>query len=307
MSMLDQPLVSVIMNCYNGERYLREAIDSVYSQTYENWEIIFWDNASTDGSAKIAQSYDGKLKYFSAKQNVSLYQARNLAIDKCGGHYVAFLDSDDYWHESKIQKQLECFEEHPTAGLIATNVHKTSGNLCSRSLFKPDGSVVKRTQQDLMNRYDIVISSVMIKRAVLKLSGGFDESFPLTGDKELFMRLAFSEHLLVMHDDLATVRIHGESLTSQEFMNFSNENIYLLLKLIGDNSEYFKVNFQELVSMIKKIHFQKAVASWKNGDSPTARHWLTSTVGVKHFLMYLITWLPHRFYGLFDRIYRFLN
>jgi len=60
----DQQLVSVIMNCHNGEKYLREAIDSVYAQTYKNWEIIFWDNYSTDNSAKIAKSYNDKLKYY---------------------------------------------------------------------------------------------------------------------------------------------------------------------------------------------------------------------------------------------------
>ena len=61
------PKVSVIMNCFNGERFLREAIDSIYSQTFTDWEIIFWDNASTDKSASIAKSYDKKLKYFLAK------------------------------------------------------------------------------------------------------------------------------------------------------------------------------------------------------------------------------------------------
>ena len=58
----DAPLVSVIMNCFNGEKYLHEAIDSVYAQSYHNWEIIFWDNASTDDSACIAKTYDNKLK-----------------------------------------------------------------------------------------------------------------------------------------------------------------------------------------------------------------------------------------------------
>ena len=71
------PLVSVIVNCFNGERYLKEAIESVYAQSYDNWEIIFWDNASTDGSAKIAKSYDKKLKYFLAEKTVCLGEARN--------------------------------------------------------------------------------------------------------------------------------------------------------------------------------------------------------------------------------------
>ncbi len=67
-----RPKVSVIMNCFNSEKYLREAIDSVYAQTYKDWEIIFWDNASTDHSKEIAKSYDNKLKYSRGKETVPL-------------------------------------------------------------------------------------------------------------------------------------------------------------------------------------------------------------------------------------------
>ena len=69
---IDQPLVSVIMNCYNSDKYLKEAIDSVYNQSYSNWEIIFWDNASNDSSSAIAKSYDERLKYFLAKENLRI-------------------------------------------------------------------------------------------------------------------------------------------------------------------------------------------------------------------------------------------
>ena len=78
-----QPLVSIIMNCFNGEAYLRKCIESVLLQTYENWEIIFWDNRSKDKSAEIFNSYnDERFKYFYAEEHTSLYKARNLAIKK---------------------------------------------------------------------------------------------------------------------------------------------------------------------------------------------------------------------------------
>ena len=79
------PLVSIIINCYNGEKYLREAIDSIYSQTYTNWEIIFWDNASTDSSSMIAKSYDTKIKYFRSQKNHSLGYSRSQAVKKING------------------------------------------------------------------------------------------------------------------------------------------------------------------------------------------------------------------------------
>ncbi|SVC54039.1 uncharacterized protein METZ01_LOCUS306893, partial [marine metagenome] len=86
------------MNCYNGEKYLREALDSIIDQTYKNWELIFWDNQSTDNSANIVLSYnDHRIKYFLSKKSSLLYDARNLAIEKTQGEYLAFLDVDDFW------------------------------------------------------------------------------------------------------------------------------------------------------------------------------------------------------------------
>ena len=80
------PLVSVIMNCYNGQIYLAEAVKSVLSQTYENFEVIFWDNQSKDKSAIIYKSIkDIRLKYYYANKHTSLYKARNLAIQKAKG------------------------------------------------------------------------------------------------------------------------------------------------------------------------------------------------------------------------------
>ena len=88
--MNDKPLVSILMNCYDGEKYLSEAIDSVYSQTYQNWEIVFWDNASTDSSSNIAKSYDERVRYYLAPKNTSLGEARNFALQRVRGKYIAF-------------------------------------------------------------------------------------------------------------------------------------------------------------------------------------------------------------------------
>ena len=108
-------LVSVIINCYNGEKFLSEAIDSIYAQTYTNWEIIFWDNASIDSSAAIAKSYNKKLKYYKAKLTTTLSHARFEAIKKAEGKYLSFLDCDDLWQKWGGMDFLEdktCRREH---------------------------------------------------------------------------------------------------------------------------------------------------------------------------------------------------
>ena len=108
------PLVSIVVNCYNGEQFLKEAINSIYTQTYSNWEIIFWDNVSTDDSATIAQSYDKRLKYHLAHQTTPLGKARALAAGKARGKYLAFLDCDDLWLDSKLENQIEIFLRRPS-------------------------------------------------------------------------------------------------------------------------------------------------------------------------------------------------
>ena len=105
--MKNYPLVSVIMNCYNGETYLKEAIESILSQSYKNWEIIFWDNLSTDDSKKIISKFnDKRIKYFCSKKFLNLYHARNLAVNKASGEYLCFWMWMIYLKNKKLSYKL---------------------------------------------------------------------------------------------------------------------------------------------------------------------------------------------------------
>ena len=109
---MNTPLVSIIMNCHNSDHYLKEAIDSVYEQTYSNWEIVFWDNKSTDRSASIIKNFkDKRIKYFYAKKFTNLHKARNYAIKKSKGTFISFLDADDYWTDNKLSLQIKKFKD----------------------------------------------------------------------------------------------------------------------------------------------------------------------------------------------------
>ena len=104
-------LVSIIMNCHNSQKYLRQSISSVINQSYKNWEIILWDNKSTDKSRKIVESFKNKkIKYFFSKKLTNLGKARNLAVKKAKGKYIAFIDTDDTWPKNKLKIQMEFFQ-----------------------------------------------------------------------------------------------------------------------------------------------------------------------------------------------------
>lgn len=107
------PKVSVLMNCLNGEKYVKQAIDSVYAQTHSDWEIIFIDNASTDNTEHIAKSYDNRLKYYRNEQTLPLYHARNIGLQHVTGDFLAFLDVDDTWVPDKLTQQLTVMQTFP--------------------------------------------------------------------------------------------------------------------------------------------------------------------------------------------------
>ena len=98
---MKEKLISIIINCFNGEKYLSKTLDSILKQKYQKYEVIFVDNCSTDKSSKIYKKIkDKRFKYFKTPQKLKLYASRNFAIKRAKGDFVAFLDADDWWHEN---------------------------------------------------------------------------------------------------------------------------------------------------------------------------------------------------------------
>ena len=157
-------LVSVIMNCYNGEEYLENSLKSVIMQKYNNWELIFWDNQSTDNSKKIFDSFSNKnFKYYLSEKHTSLYEARNLACEKANGEYIAFIDCDDEWHNDFLS-QREIFFENKFYDYSYSN---------SCLFFEKSNKKILHANKKLLNGliydflakdYLVTISSLVIKK-----------------------------------------------------------------------------------------------------------------------------------------------
>ena len=154
--MKNYPLISIIMNCHNGEVFLKESINSVINQTYKNWELIFWDNFSNDRSKEILLKFsDNRIKYYCAEKFTSLYEARNLAIKKTSGEFISFLDTDDWWDPKRLEKQIELFFKDKNLDIVYTNFYffysktKTKKIISKKKL--PDGKIT----QKLLSNYNI--------------------------------------------------------------------------------------------------------------------------------------------------------
>ena len=103
------PLVSIIMPCYNAERYIAQSIESVLAQTYQNWELLITDDCSTDNSVKVATKYslqDDRINLLVPDEHQGIARTRNMSISRARGRFMAFLDNDDMWKPEKLEKQV---------------------------------------------------------------------------------------------------------------------------------------------------------------------------------------------------------
>ena len=207
------PLVSVIMNCYNGQRFLQEAIQSVYNQTYNNWEIIFWDNLSEDSSPEIANSYDHKLKYFKSNKFLSLGLARKEAVKKASGEFIAILDVDDLWREDKLKKEIEVFEKNKNWSVLYSNCQGIDTN--GKNLGDPH--VKKFFSGNIF--YNIIREEItipwpsFIARHKAIISVGSFRDFKHAEDKDILLRLAHKYKFGYINKVLSNYRMHPQQLS----------------------------------------------------------------------------------------------
>ncbi len=210
-----KPLVSIIMNCFNGQNFLKDSIESVKNQTYQNWELIFWDNRSNDKSAEIFKSYDEKrFKYFCADKHTTLYEARNLAIEKSNGDFIAFLDTDDLWCNEKLEMQMDFFS-NSEVGLVYSNLWIIKNNINKRKIYTKKNLARGFIYNDLIKNYNIGILTVVLrKKFYLKLKKKFDERFSIIGDFDLFLRLSKLCIFESVQKPLAFYRLHAGNLSA---------------------------------------------------------------------------------------------
>jgi glycosyltransferase involved in cell wall biosynthesis len=209
--MKNKPLVSIIMNCHNGEKFLKESIQSIISQKYKKWELIFWDNKSTDESAKILKSFkDKRIRYFKSKKKTVLYQARNFALKKTKGKFIAFLDTDDIWCKDKLSLQIPKFKNN-SIGLVYSNFFKLNYNGKKKLAFKnklPSGRVTSL----IIKNYQVGILTVILRKKFLKNKKLFDFKFDLIADFEFILNFSKKYNFASIEKPLACYRIHENQL-----------------------------------------------------------------------------------------------
>ena len=296
------PKVSIMMNCLNGERYLHEALDSVFAQSLQDWEVIFWDNCSNDESGAIAKSYGEKVHYFRSDTVTTLGAARNKAYSKCRGEYIAILDVDDLWLPDKLERQLLLFKMNPDLGMTFSNI----------TFFDEEGDQYEtfpfitpkrgRVFGDLLEQNFAGTVSMIYRREALELLPYiFDDKFTMVMDYDLSLRVAYRYELDYVEHPLCKWRMHSGNEQRTKKFSIPKEMKVLMENICNDYPDV-KIEYGDQVERVYKyIHGQLALEQWSQGNRSGARNYFRHYLKDPKFLIaYISTGIFS--YDFFDRI-----
>jgi glycosyltransferase involved in cell wall biosynthesis len=209
-SVAQHPLVSVIIPCYNGEAFLKDAVESALAQTYDRVEIVVVDDGSTDGSAEIARKFPVR---YVRRPNRGLTASRNLGIRESLGSYIIFLDADDRLKPDAVESGLRILSQRPECAMAVGD----------HLFISEDGSHLADSQKDciaalhyealLKSNFIEMISSVVFRRSVLDAVGGFDTGLRVAEDYELYLRIARVYPICCHPAVVAEYRMHHSNVS----------------------------------------------------------------------------------------------
>lgn len=252
-------MVSVIMPVYNGENFLKEAIESVIAQTYTDWELIIINDGSTDKTEEIIQDFltDKRLKYL-FQENQGVAKARNNGVKKCQGEYLAFLDADDIWLSEKLEFQMKVVKRSIEPIFVCTNFFyinnngEIKGELFSKNIKSYQGFV----QKMLLTRNIISTSSVLMPKDIFLKLNGFNEKIKIKvgEDYEFWLRVSGLIKLVCLEKSLIKYRVHLNQTTKNKIKN-GKEILKLYFYLFINIQEFNKLKRIEVVFGFLKRFF----------------------------------------------------
>ena len=204
---MKESLINCIVLVYNGERYLREAVDSILAQTYRPLKVIVVDDGSTDGTAEVAAAYGERITYLQ-QSNQGYAAAKNLGLSATQGDFIAFLDHDDLWHPEKLTRQMARLREWPEIGLCFTRF---------KNFWMPELAEEERRYQGHPHSQPQSawsISTLLARRAVFEKFGDFHDGTRGLENMTWFLRAAGQGVVVeILPDVLSYRRFHLSSFT----------------------------------------------------------------------------------------------
>jgi glycosyltransferase involved in cell wall biosynthesis len=250
---MNQPLVSIILPTYNGKsERLSEAINSILTQSYMNFELIILNDASTNNIEEIILEFakqDKRILYLKNEKNLKLTKTLNKGLKLVKGKYIARMDDDDVWvYPDKLKKQIEFLEAHPDYGLIGTNaiIMDENGEDLYR-LAKP--TTDKKIKENMLVGNWFVHPSIVMRTSIIKQVGGYDPNWNFVEDYELRIRIGMVSKIENLSDYRVKVRYRKKtgSVTRKNYRKQKRLTFKLFWK-------YFK--FYPKKHLIKALMFR---------------------------------------------------
>jgi glycosyltransferase involved in cell wall biosynthesis len=198
------------MGVYNAEEYLEAAVDSILEQTFDDFEFLIVDDASTDESAEILAAYDdSRIRILRNEENEGLTWSLNRALDAARGTYIARQDADDLSDPDRLRRQIEYMDSHPGVAVLGTGAEiiDEDGDRLNRRCV-----LARPTLTDLHKKNHIIHGSILARRAALEDVGGYDELFRYSQDYDLWLRIAEDYEIRNLPEPLYALRVHDESI-----------------------------------------------------------------------------------------------
>lgn len=269
-----RPLISIIIPSYNHAKFISKAIDSVITQTYQNFEIIIADNYSEDGTDSVLAKYkDHRIRILKLKNEGIIAKSRNLAIKEARGEWVAFLDSDDWWFDNKLESCISKAGNSTQVIYHDMKVFDGDNDIVTGKILKSRKLRTPVLIDLLVNGNCLINSSVMVRREILTKVGGIDERKGLvTGeDYHCWMKLAReTNNFLHLPKALGYYTIHQRGMSRRDVVaqtrlavnDFSNNLTVKQLNHANAFLSYFcLVNLQEN----KSSSIENAIFCFKYG------------------------------------------
>jgi len=293
----NHPLVSVMIPSYNGAQFIEETLESVLSQTYRNMEIIVLDDGSTDSTGEIVQSIanrDHRIIY-KYQCNVGLAETRNRIVNMSKGRYVAFLDQDDLWLPTKIEKQVRLLENYPDVKFVYGNfIIYDEENKNERVAYKrkqPEGNVFER----FLYFYPVGIVTVVVEKDVLaEMDSLFDVKLSHAEEYDVFMRILYAHSAAYIQEPLAKYRIHSRMTSYVGREKVPDEYCYVMNKHIRLLPEIQEKYHDAILHFSARSEYVRSQNCMMIGDLKGARRHIAPYLlhGWKWLLLYLMTFAP---------------
>jgi len=269
--------ITAIVPTFNSERYIRDTVESVLTQTYPVHEVIVVDDGSTDGTEQALARYAGRIRYI-RQTNAGPPVARNTGLARATGDWIALLDSDDLWVRTKTERQMDYLENHPACGLVYTDM-KTFDDTgiieesvkVSRNLTMPSGRIFPQMFAETLFQ----TSAVLIRKSCLDTVGGFDETLRMGDDYDLFLRIARNFELGYVDEPLVLYRQHsaqGTRTWGKQLQQGVPWEFLVLKKIVDLYPEIFEeLGGHRVRQRLSKPYVALAYACFAEGDHENAR------------------------------------